>query len=308
MPLTKFPRGVSSYGIPLTGAGPSNIWGNTWFVDGTNGNANNNGKDPTSAFALVSQAVSAASAQDTIYVRQRAPNADATDPDPYDDNVTVPYAKYALRIVGTGPNHVNPEYVQIKAAAAGNVVSINAPSVVLENLCFNRGSATTGVVALNGDNDSTTTAWGCLIANCHIRNATSAANAGIVGTAGSYNTIYGCTFVACFTGINLASGATYPLRAARIENCVFLSSNGVAVGGNHIRLFGTVYEAIVTGCHFDQVPTGAFVVLNGEGIISNSYFGTTTDITPSPGGAAIDAAATFFVVGCYDDTGAIIAT
>lgn len=306
MPLTKFPRGVASYGIPV-GTEGVNIWGDVWFVDGTNGNDSYNGKDPTSAFASVSQAVSKAAAQDTIYVRQLAPASDATDPKNYSDNVTIPYAKHALRIIGTGPNRLNPTYTQIKGATTGNVLKVRAPSCSIENISFNRGSASTGVVYISGDDNSSDTAWGCLFANCHIRNANSQGNAGLYGYAGSYNVIYNCTFVACHTGIYWTSGATYPCRGNRIENCQFVSSNGSAVGGSHIKLEEEHSDTVITGCHFDLKPTNAHVILKGTGTMTNCFFGDN-NIAVSSGGSDIDAPTTFRVAGCYDDSGALIST
>ena len=312
---TNFKHGLESRGVPVN-VDQRNMWGTTYFVDGGSGSNGNSGTDTSQAFASITQAIATATAQDTIYIRQRVPNTDATDPTPYLDNVTVPYAKYGVLFIGTGANTVNPFYVQVKGNSTGPVFAIHAPGTVVENLCLNNGASTTGIIRFNGDDDSANTAWGCLIANCHIRNAkTAIANAGIVGNAGSYNTIYGCTFVACFDGINIASGSTYPVRAPRIENCLFYSGVGTsgaeAVGGRHITLSGVIYQSVITGCHFDAIgtrATGKFVNLAGTGIMSNCHFGTTTDVAVTTTGNEITATTTQFVTGCYDDTGAMIAT
>ena len=57
MPLTNFPNGVSSFGIPVMGAGgiPATK-GNVYFVDYGNGSDGNTGKSPTRAFQTLSKA------------------------------------------------------------------------------------------------------------------------------------------------------------------------------------------------------------------------------------------------------------
>ena len=45
-----------------------NIFGDTWYVDVTNGNNNNQGQDPKSAFATLAQARSSSAAGDTIVI------------------------------------------------------------------------------------------------------------------------------------------------------------------------------------------------------------------------------------------------
>lgn len=74
MPLSHFPYGVSSYGIPVVGAGATgpltipNALGNVWFVDATYGSNGNSGADPTQAFGTITRALTAAKAGDTIFV------------------------------------------------------------------------------------------------------------------------------------------------------------------------------------------------------------------------------------------------
>ena len=297
--------GLYQYGGQPVG-GRRGIWGKTYFVDGDNGGDGKTGKKPSAAFATIGQALSSASIDDVIYIRSRGPATDQTDPANYSENLTVANADAGIALIGTSPS-LNPFYTQIKGSSTGPVLTINAPDVLVENLCFNRGSSTTGIIRLQGDNNSSEMAWGVTILNCHIRNANSQANAGIVGEAGSYNTIQDVLFVACHTGIILTSGSTYPLRANQISGCKFVESSGAAVGGSHIIISGVSYDSLITNCHFQGKPTNAHVILAGDGILSNSYFGDD-DITPSSGGADVDVAAGWFVSGCYDNSGALLTT
>ncbi len=60
MPISRFPRGVSSYGVPVTGSLPftlgANGAGTYYFVDPTNGNDGNTGLEPDKAFATINRA------------------------------------------------------------------------------------------------------------------------------------------------------------------------------------------------------------------------------------------------------------
>ena len=56
MPLTNFPNGVSSFGVPIAGGGMPATSGNYYFVDATNGSDNNRGDSWTSALKTVAAA------------------------------------------------------------------------------------------------------------------------------------------------------------------------------------------------------------------------------------------------------------
>ena len=60
MPMTNFPQGVSSFGIPLIGSGPILTTGNIFFVNSTAPLASdnvNNGRDPLRPFATIDYAI-----------------------------------------------------------------------------------------------------------------------------------------------------------------------------------------------------------------------------------------------------------
>lgn len=64
MPLTKYPAGISSMGLPLTGA--VNPFGNVYFVVTSGGSDGNTGLDTQRPFATIAKAISDGSAGDTI--------------------------------------------------------------------------------------------------------------------------------------------------------------------------------------------------------------------------------------------------
>jgi hypothetical protein len=281
-------------------------WNEVWYADGTNGSTDFSGRGPSQAKASISQCITASSAEDIIYVRPLLPiQTDMTDPTPYAENLVIPVEKWGLSIIGAGNNPRNPFYTQVKANSAGYGVEIKAVSTKIENLDFNKGSATTGMIYLNGDNNTTAMAWGTLIQHCHIRNANSASNPGIKTYSGSYSTVYDCDFEACHTGMYISSGGTYPLRSLRIEDCRFKGSNASAVAGSNLSDGGTsaiIYEIEVLRCTFERIPTGNFVnfTANTYGIIAGCYWGDLA-ATVGTSSSDVNVPATVFVSGSWDD-------
>ena len=60
MPLTAFPSGISSFGVPVLGAGGIGVpttTGNYWFVSSTLGNDGNLGTSASSPFGTIGRAL-----------------------------------------------------------------------------------------------------------------------------------------------------------------------------------------------------------------------------------------------------------
>ena len=74
MGITRFPHGISSFGVPLHGmSGGAPILGTVYYVDGTNGLDGNTGLEPTEAFKTIQRAITVQIADttskgDAIYV------------------------------------------------------------------------------------------------------------------------------------------------------------------------------------------------------------------------------------------------
>ena len=309
--MTTAPDMLSHYGgVPVASSAYTNPWTTAYFVDGTNGTAGAGGLSPGDATATINQAVTLAGPGDVIYVRQLLPQvADLTEPTQYTDNIVIPVTKYGLSIIGTGNNPHQPFYCSVKPGSAGYGIQVLGSSFLLENMAVNRGSATTGVIYLGGDNSTSLNAWGTLISNCHIRRGNSAANAGIKTYAGSYQTIYHCYFTACDTGISANSGGSFPIRSFCIDGCTFQAENADNPDQRDIYVGGVVYQLEIKNCNFHAVPALDYinaVAATTYGVVQNCYFGSL-DATCSPTGSEINVAATVFVSGCFDD-GSIIAT
>ncbi len=57
MPITNFPNGISSFGVPIIGAGPIVTSGSIFFVDSVTGSNGNTGSDTTHPFATIDYAI-----------------------------------------------------------------------------------------------------------------------------------------------------------------------------------------------------------------------------------------------------------
>jgi len=153
---------------------------NVWFVDSNKTSAvTGSGYNWDDAFLTIAEAVSAASAQDTILIKG-TDNADS-DSNPvndYSESVTIPATKPGLKIIGMG---AGPEGVKWTVGTAeGIILTINAIDCVVENIRFRPNGATSGSAIWLAKNAALTeNANGAQIRNCIFRSTTETALAGI---------------------------------------------------------------------------------------------------------------------------------
>jgi len=306
--MTMFGDMVMQYGgVPVSTNNFAGFWGsNVYFVDGDNGSDGNNGKKPTKAFATIAQAISTATAGDTIYIKPRVPKTDASDQEVYEENQTIPYAKHSLSIIGatTASTVYGPK---VRNSAAGYVFDVYAPNTRIENLSvhrFNSNSGTGGIYLRGTDYASSAGSVGSMISNCHIRYASDGVGAGVYVYNGYFSVIQNCTFTNCDTNIYLrGTGAS---RGHQVIGCNFMSHSGTAEGTDAMVLIaGPQTELLIKDCHFDQATL--FIDCSGsvDGLVSNCYFQDGA-ITPSNGGTAIDTGeGSLDIVGCYDQDGIV---
>ena len=89
MTLTNFPNGISSMGVPLVGS----LAGNTWFVNGWDGNDFNDGKSFESPFLTMAQAFSVIGSNDVVYLTGRIT-----------ENLVAPLGVFDVTIQGVASN------------------------------------------------------------------------------------------------------------------------------------------------------------------------------------------------------------
>lgn len=307
MSMNNWRNGLKAFGAPVSvGADQFAGWfGRTvWFVDGDNGSDGYSGKTPTRAKATIQAAITAAGAQDTIYIRTLAPDADASEPGTYEEDLTIPYAKHGLKLIGVnGTGSLQPfGGPKIKNATAAALLTVNASNVLIKGLQFNctRNSGTYGIL-LNGVSGYATLAGSCgsQIVDCYIKNA-SDSYGGIYVEGGYCVLISRCTFHLGddALGVYLNSN-TIPSNGHTVEYCNFKSNNGTAVA-KHLYARSTCKDLTIKGCTFDDATAFLSVDAACTGIITDcSFADTAATLANSTGKVTIPATQCVKVTGCW---------
>jgi len=282
-----------------------------YVVDGDFGRDNGDG-DVNDPFATIQRAIDIASTQDAIFIRPKAPDADASEPGTYVEDLTIPYAKHGLQLFGLGPSGPGIPFFgpKIKNATATALLTVNASGVRIDGLQFNctRNSGTYGVY-LTGVAGYATLAGsvGATITNCYFKNC-SATYGGISVYGGYATTISRCTFHLGTNAlaINLDCN-TLPNNGHTIEYCNFKSNNGASVT-LHVSVENSK-DFNIDHCNFDQATKFITVVDGATGMISNCTFngGSTAVLAKSSGKVEIPAACDEVgVAGCYGGDGTLV--
>lgn len=280
---------------------------NVWYVDGTLGSDSNSGKAPNKAKKTIQAAITAASAQDTIFIRTLAPDTDASDPGQYVENLTIAYAKHGLRLIGVGSSGTKFPYSgpKIKNASAGALLTVNASGVHLENLQFNctRNSGTYGI-RLQGIAGYETLAGsvGFTMVNCCIKNG--GPTYGGVYIVGGYGVMLShCTFYGNDSGVQIQDNVL-PSSGHTIEYCNFKGINDAGPTttiAEHITVrAGGHHDITIDHCNFSKATSFISCGSGNTGIISNCTFAdTAATLANSTGKVAVPAAQTVKVTGCW---------
>ncbi len=285
---------------------------NTWYVDGDNG-SDDAGGGFNEPFATIQKAITTASTQDTIYIRTLAPDADASEPGTYVEDLTIPYAKHGLKLIGVGgTNGLQPfGGPKIKNATATALVQVNASNVLIKGLQFNctRNSGTYGIL-LSGHSGYTTLAGsvGAVIEDCYFKNAS--ATYGAISIEGGYaSRITRCTnhlgtdtLAVNFTNVSV------PSNGHTIEYCNFKSNNGASVA-LHIAISASTEDFNIDHCNFGQATEFITVVDGASGMISNCTFNDGSTAVLASDGEKIDiptACDEVGVAGCWGGDGTAV--
>lgn len=135
MPLTHFPNGLSSFGIPQIGSNTYSVPGGNgavWFVDAVNGSDGNSGQSPSEALKTIGKAHSLAGngTGDTIYVY----------PGSYTENVVI--SKDYISLIGAVyAGYARPDVVP----AAGVPLTVTGQGFLAQHMRF-AGTAADSVV------------------------------------------------------------------------------------------------------------------------------------------------------------------
>ena len=275
MPITKYPNGVSSFGVPLTGPDYASMFGNYWFVDNSNTSARNNGKDPSTAFTTIAAAVAKAAAGDTIYVR-------GTNTD-YDESVTI--TANMISLIGVS-QHI--KMLGWTADADATCLKIEGHGCVVDGFYFRPEGATTGIAIDIGTD--TTTAYGdsTTIKNCLFKSATTTCAYAIKANGcPEYVKLYNNHFTWCGYGIYVGATALKPATAWEIIGNYFSDkcTNGIDMPARRCLVAGNYFNAMTL--HLDLLGyggTGTFNSVAGNhfggdySTASDSYVAGTSDV------------------------------
>jgi hypothetical protein len=304
---TNFPNGLYSRGTPVEGIGYGWHKDSTIrFVDGTNGNDNNDGSKPDEAYATIKAAIDDCTAYDVVYVMPKI-WLSGTDPSgrwlgsPYtEDPVTIAYANESIAVVGVAHQALHgPPYSTVwEDNSTSAQVTIQSPMCAFENLAFERASGTSGQIYASGNVQGTDE--GCLttIYNCHFHygrgSTTDGSTGGAVYGDGMWGmTVDNCSFLGCLNGVAIKSN-TATSGNITITNNVFrsrLTSASDISSDIYIYTQGSTNLFIANNYFAHLIPSGGhnrFISVQADirqGLITGNHLGSVQGTTLTVGSA-----------------------
>lgn len=236
MGLTAFPNGVSSFGVPVLGAGGILSGGSHFFVDPVNGSDGNDGRSWSKAFSTLSQAHTACTAgkHDVVYLIGNGQTSGTARLDE-----TLVWSKDTTHLIGTdAPTKVGQ---RSRIATTSGVdftplVTLSADGCVFANVHMFHGYATAEAqICLNVTGERN------LIDGCHIAgmgNATAGDQAGSASlslTGDGENTFRGCT-IGLDTVARSTTNAEIDFKTAAVRNN-FIDCDIITFADNAGHLF-----------------------------------------------------------------------
>lgn len=212
MSLTRFPNGISSFGVPVIPGLPTPVTGTVFFVDSNTGSDGNKGTDPARPFATIDAAIGHCTADkgDVILVM---PGHKETISAAAGIDVDVA----GVSIIGLGKGASRPT---ITMSAVASTFELGAASCHIENLLFDVQHDTTIVIDVNASD--------CTIKDCEIKSRTEA-------TAREF-----------VTAIDINGGAANACDRTKVIGCVITSPTA---GANQAIELGEVADRVeIRGC------------------------------------------------------------
>ena len=259
MPLTNYPNGIASFGVPVIGQMPLSTFGNFWFVDGNRGQDSNVGTNRDEPFLTMAKAFTMLSSGDVIFFRGNIR-----------EQLSTPVGIFDVTIVGganqprhadahTGNNGYSSPTWKTPASptAATPLLTVRQQGWRLVNILFD-GPSDAAAVQLFRDG-----------------------GAGDAERDASHAHIIGCKFVAAQNHIEFKGG----LSQVVIENNIFfgatadsfLETVGAGIGtSNYFRIIGN---------HFHDNETHIDIGLSSGSIIGNAFGKFTTTGVDLRGGS-----------------------
>lgn len=269
----------------------------SWYVDSSLTDSSGGGSRDT-AFVTITEAVTAASAYETIYIVGTVNQDDSGSlSNDYDESVTIPATKMGLSIIGLGNG---PEGIAWNADSDAVCLTVYARDCYVSGIRFRPDGATTGAgISLVTNASMSTNPMGFTVENCIFRSTGTTAFAGIKIDSTNDVTILNCVFTSVITGIKnyatnhsvlyrttikdchfddkLTNGIVGDFRSARIVNNTFASKGmTMIIQTNAVGAAGQ--ENVVTGSGFVLAAEAVGDYLSGHS--TDNWLGCiTTDLS-----------------------------
>jgi hypothetical protein len=290
MTLTAFPNGISSFGMPVIGAGPVLTTGNVFFVSSTSTGASNGnlGTAPDRPLSTIDAAVGKCTANNGDHIIVMPGHVETVTAA---GGLALDVAGITLIGIGNGASRPQINFT----TAVGADMDIGAASVTMVNFLFTGGiDALTGPIDIN--------AADCTLLNIETRDVTGQATDFIV-TDANCNRLHisgwkhsGATAAGADTAISIVGGDSIIIEdfdifgnfaVAAIENVTTASTN-LRIGGGHGQNFiqNGLDNAAVVAITLVATSTG-HVGPNINARIGVDATSNTTNITEAFVGAAM---------------------
>ena len=300
--------------------------GSVVYVDGTNGADTNDGFSFDSAKATIQAGVTLAGADGIVLVVPKLITDMTGDPSSYSESVIIPATHMGLSIIGMPRGRTQGGLPQMKVGTTTTnaILTIRAAGCLIQNIGVNGAGATGGGILLDDDN-STKTAFGTSIIDCHLKNCKGvdvddAKEGGAIMWSAEGNAwqvlIKRCRFYKNTGGIVLLGTSNTRPQDVTIEDCDFTgmaaSTDCDIWGTGPGSGFGSIH---INNCQFGQQPSyGAnvnlYIDLTGSlnGMLSNCTFGCQTNetggtvVTFKAAGTAAKIPTTVHIANCFGQT------
>lgn len=283
MPMTNFPHGVRSFGVPVMG---KMTQGNSWFVRPRLGSDAYDGKSPAKAFATLAKALSVATANQNDVVYMFAEGNTAANTTDY-QSAALDWNKDGVHLIGVGSGSMIGQRSRI--AELSTVKTIEDLFTVSANNCY-----IANLEVFQGVASSTATAARAMVVsgmrnhieNCQISGngdtggSTDDAGARSLAVSGAEN-----LFSHCYIGLDTVVRATQATEIAItgkrniFEDCIVESwtslSTFKAITATSVDRFVVLKNCILsavqnitsavapTGAIANTTPNGNMIILGG---------------------------------------------
>ena len=296
--------------------------GNTWYVDG-DVNASGTGNSWDSAFKTIQEGVTAAKADDVVYVAAKKITDYTGDPTAYAETVIIPYANAGMALVGVNRGRTQGGLPQIKIGGSSTtaMITVRAPGCLIANMGINGASSTGGGILLDDDYIAKS-AFGTSIINCHLKNCKTHATDGTTGGAIMWST-HGCAWQVLISGNRFYKNTcdiTLLGTSNSVPQDVIIEHNDF--GGPAASVDANLYLAGGSGMNgvtirnntFQQLPSyGAnvnrYIDATGcVGVLADCTFGCQTNetggtvITFKAAGTGAKIPTTMHIINCFGQT------